>query len=193
MKIFLVGGLGFIGGRFLKKFSNTHELIVFTKTKNIASNKNRLPVLIEKGLIEDKQIITKIKKHKPDVVVHLAALTGLVKCEKYNYSTFQINVLGTFNVVKACLESGAKLIFISSREVYGETMNNESKEDDPLKPKNVYGVTKMLGEFLVKNAGQNYNLDYTILRLTNVYGPEGNERGVNSIIKNAIKPPGKAQ
>ncbi len=143
--------------------------------------------MIEEGLVEDKQIIAKIKKHKPDVVVHLAALTGLMKCEKNYYDTFQINVLGTFNVVKACIESGAKLIFISSREVYGETLNNESKEDDPLKPKNVYGVTKMIGEFLVKNAGQNYDLDYIILRLTNVYGPGGNERGVNSIVKNALK------
>jgi len=41
--------------------------------------------------------------------------------------------------------------------------------------------------FNFSKLGQNYNLDYTILRLTNVYGPEGNERGVNSIIKNAIK------
>lgn len=188
MKILLVGGLGFIGGRFIKKFFNIHELIVFTKKESVRTNKNnKLRILIEKCIIEDMQTIEIIKKHKPNVVIHLAALTGLMKCEKNYYDAFLVNILGTFNVVKACLKSGSKLIFISSREVYGETLNNESKEDDPLKPKNIYGVTKMIGEYLVQHAGQNYNLDYTILRLTNVYGPEGNERGVNSIVKNALK------
>jgi len=79
------------------------------------------------------------------------------------------------------------LIFISSREVYGETIKEESKEDDPMIPKNTYGLTKMLGETLVSQEGFKHDLDYTILRLTNVYGPEGDQYGAQIMINDAIK------
>ena len=188
MKVLLVGGFGFLGKNMIKKFSNDHELIVYTKEKTTESTKiNDLQVAsIEKGLIEDKKIHDVIKKYKPDVVIHLAALSGLRKCEENVFEAFQVNVFGTFNIIKACLETHSKIIFISSREVYGETLSNESTEDDPLMPNNIYGITKMIGETLVKHAGHKHNLDYTILRLSNVYGP-GGQGGVNRIIKTAVE------
>jgi len=189
MKILLIGGLGFIGRRFIRKFFDYHELIILGNEKTVdSSKKNDLPVIpIEKGRIEDEKIPLVVKKYKPDVIIHLAALSGLKKCEENPHEAFKVNVLGTFNVVRSCLETNSKLIFISSREVYGETLGNESTEEDPLIPNNVYGITKMLGETIVKHAAQKYNLDYTILRLTNVYGPEAGQRGVNRIIKTAVK------
>ncbi len=128
-----------------------------------------------------------IEKLKPDVVIHLAALSGLKKCYDNPKTAFSTNVYGTFNVINSCKKIGAKLIFCSTREVYGETLENKSKEDDPLIPNSVYGLTKMLAENLVKYAGQKYNLDYTILRPTNVYGPEGDKYGAEIIIKDAIR------
>ena len=121
------------------------------------------------------------------MVIHLAALTGLEKCQKNPELAFKINVFGTFNVIKSCIKSSTKLIFVSSREVYGETKSEKSKEDDPLLPNNIYGITKMIGENLVKMTSQKDDLNYTILRLTNVYGPEGDQYGAQVIIKNAIK------
>jgi len=67
--------------------------------------------------------------------------------------------------------------------VYGETVNQSTKEDDSLVPNNVYGITKMIEENLVKMASARSNLDYTILRLTNVYGPEGDQYGAQVMIK----------
>jgi UDP-glucose 4-epimerase len=86
----------------------------------------------------------------------------------------------------ACLASKSKLIFISSREVYGETISDLTTEDDPLSPNNLYGMTKLLGENLVKWAASKYDLDYTILRLTNVYGPGGDQYGIQIMIKKAL-------
>ena len=60
-------------------------------------------------------------------------------------------MFGTYNVAKACVETRSKLIFCSSREVYGETLNGESKENDLLLPNNLYGITKMLGEIIIMN------------------------------------------
>ena len=45
------------------------------------------------------------------------------------------------------------------------------RRDDPLFPNNIYGITKMLAETLIINMSQKYNVDYIILRLTNVFGP----------------------
>ena len=64
---------------------------------------------------------------QPHIVIHLAGLSGLKKCESEPKKAFKINVEGTANVVKGCLKINAKLIFISSREVYGETINKKSK------------------------------------------------------------------
>ena len=190
MKVLLVGGLGFIGKRFIRKFSGIHELVVYAKSEDVlkaSATFNLKNVVIEKGGIEDRRILEVTVKHKPDVVIHLAALTGLKICHEDPKQAFMTNVYGTFNVVNACTKSGAKIIFISSREVYGETLYKDSSEDNPLLPNNTYGRTKMIGEQIIKLTGQRYNLDYTILRLTNVYGPEGDQYGAQVIIKNALK------
>lgn len=190
MKVLLNGGLGFIGRRFIKKFANQHDIIVYARDEDISNSKGESfleNIIIEKGTTEGKEISDVIAKHKPDVVVHLAALTGLKKCHDDPELAYKINVYGTFNVLTACAKYSSKIIFISSREVFGETINEKSKEDDPTLPNNVYGITKMIGENLVKFFNKKYGLDFTILRLTNVYGPEGDQYGAQVIIKNALK------
>ena len=189
MRVLLTGGLGFIGKRFIDNFQNSYDLIVFT-TENSIKNFNPTEisnVIIEKGSVEDDSFQKIMLKHKPEVVIHLAAKSGLKNCEENPDSAFNCNVFGTYNVIKTCAEMNSKLIFISSREVYGETINESTKEDDPLSPNNIYGITKMLAETLIINMSQKYNVDYIILRLTNIFGPGAYERGVNRIIKMAVK------
>jgi len=185
MKILLTGGLGYIGTSLINKLTK-HQLIICSKNK-----KNNLQsfnhVTFEFVDIKSDNFLEIAKKHKPDLLIHLASITGLKNCEDNPSEAFETNVYGTFNVVKACELNKIKLIFFSSREVYGKTLDVKSKEKDPLLPTNVYGITKMLSESIIKNSGKNNNLDYIILRLTNVYGPRGNEKGPNKIIKNAVK------
>jgi len=187
MKVFVTGGSGFIGRNFIKKYSNQYEFIVLSKNLNLDSksfsDKN---ITIENGLIEDSNVINTITKHKPDVIVHLASLTGVQNCEKNPDKAFKVNVDGTINIIKACSTISSKIIFLSSREVYGELKNTKSNEDDPLLPTNVYGLSKMVGEILVRSYSKKNNFDFTILRPTNIYGP-GSIQGINGLIKNAIK------
>jgi len=189
MKVLLNGGLGFIGIRFIRKYFQEHEIIVYARKKDrpILNESDVLKnITIEYGNIEDSSLGSALEKHKPDVVVHLTALTGLKKCHENPQLAFKTNVYGTYNLLKNC-QIGTKIIFISSREVYGETLNSKSKESDYTKPNNVYGITKMLAEQLVQLESQKNNLDYTILRLTNVYGPEGDQYGAQVIIKDILK------
>jgi UDP-glucose 4-epimerase len=189
MKVLLVGGFGFIGRRFIRKFSNNHQIIVYARKTEILNASKSLDlkkIIHEEGSIETfgKDVI---QRHKPDVVILLAALTGLQKCLDNHKMAFSVNVYGTFNVINSCIGTGTKLIFLSSREVYGETIGNKSKENDQLLPDNIYGLTKMIGENLVNSYSSKYGLDYTILRLTNVYGPEGDKYGAQIIIKDIIR------
>ena len=187
MRVFVTGGSGFVGRNFIKKYSKQHKITVLSSNSDF-NNKSleNSDIIVENGLIEDSNVISIIKKHKPDVLVHLAALTGVQKCEENPYEAIKINIGGVINVIKACSETSAKIIFLSTREVYGESIKEKSDEDESLSPVNLYGLTKMIGEILVRNFSIKNNFDFTILRPTNIYGP-GSIHGINGLIKNAIK------
>ena len=183
MKIILTGGLGFIGTALIEKKSK-HQFIVCTKNvkKNTEKFKN---VIFEIVKIESENFADMIKKHKPDLVIHLASYTGLQNCEENPSKAFTTNVYGTYNVINSCLVNKIRLMFLSSKEVYGMT-TNDVEENHLLKPTNVYGITKKLAEEMIVFENKKSNLVFTILRVTNVYGP-GSTKGVNKMIQSAIK------
>lgn len=184
MRILITGGLGFVGNRFIE-MNSKNELIIFSSTikKKYRQLKHTSYV---KGSVTNNNMNKIFKKYQPNVVIHLAAKSGLGICEKNPSDAFSVNVFGTFNVIKACLEYNSKLIFLSSREVYGEKSSKKILETEKLSPTNVYGKTKLLAELLIKNEGKTSKLDYTILRPTNIYGPKSS-KGINQIFKMAIK------
>jgi len=181
MKVLVTGGEGFIGSSFIKKFSNEFDFVVISSKKNDCKK----IVKTEYVSVSDKKIIKTIENLNPDVVIHFAAFSGLKKCETEPEQAFNINVTGTANVVKGCLRTNARLIFISTREVYGPTISKESNEADLLNPINIYGKTKMKAEKIIQKDAKNSGLNYIILRLTNVYGP-GSDSGVNNIIRKSL-------
>jgi UDP-glucose 4-epimerase len=190
MRILLVGGLGFIGRHLVDKLRECGDATVLSTSedtlKNAAFVESR-GLHIEIGDIMDGAGIKKVMlRQRPDSVVHLAALTGISKCEENPSLAFAVNVLGTRNVVMGCVACGSKLVFISSREVYGEGADEPTREDDPLVPNNTYGLTKLLGERLVTWAASRHGLDHTILRVTNGYGPGGERLGIQTMIQKAL-------
>ena len=190
MKILLVGGLGFIGKHLIRRIGEPHSLTVLSDAEAAWKNASFVKthgINLEIGDITDEDRVRNVMlTHSPELVVHLAALTGIKRCNENPSLAFSVNVFGTYNIVMGCVKCKSKLIFISSREVYGESVSDRTQECDPLVPNNVYGVTKLLGEKLVTWAGSRYNLDYTILRLTNVYGPDGDQYNVQAMIKKAL-------
>jgi UDP-glucose 4-epimerase len=91
---------------------------------------------------------------------------GAVTDPDYAFTT---NVVGTYQVLQAARAAGvARLVFTSSREVYGEVDQLPVAEDRPLNPKNGYGVSKAAGDLYCRAAE---GLAVSVLRLANVYGP----------------------
>ena len=190
LRILLVGGFGFIGRHLVRNLGESHSVVVFSDQEGVqkaAEFQAKQAVITEIGDIRDETIVREVMlRRRPESVVHLAALTGIKRCNENPALAFSVNVLGTYNVIMGCVACGSKLVFVSSREVYGETRSDRSREDDPPAPNNVYGVTKMLAEGLVTWAASMYDLDYTVLRLTNVYGPGGDQYNVQAMITKAL-------
>ena len=188
--ILLTGGFGFTGSHLINHFQKMNFQIIVFSNRNIVNPiiLDKSNIIFESGDIRDSNRFHEVmKKYRPSYVIHLAALTGITKCQNDPFTAFLTNVYGTYDVIKGCIETNSYLIFISSREVYGETNNIESSEDDNKIPNNIYGMTKLEAENLILWANKKYNLNYTILRPTNLYGHGGDTYGAQILIKKILE------
>ena len=177
MKILITGGMGFIGLHlvdYLLKKGN--KIIVLDNFSN--SNKNLIKKIQNKNLriiegdvrkIDD--IVNSMKNQ--EIVIHLAAKISVNESIENPNETFDVNVNGTKNVLKACKKNNIKkLIVASSAAVYGEnTSQSKLKEISKTNPISPYGESKLLMEneinkFQIKNS----NLKCIILRFFNIFG-----------------------
>ena len=112
-----------------------------------------------------------------EVIYHLAAQSNVMGALANSDYSFTTNVQGTFNVLKAAASRGARrVVFSSSREVYGEPVRVPVREESPLEPKSPYGASKVAGEVYCGAWAQTSGLETFVLRLANVYGPRDRDR-----------------
>lgn len=167
-KVLVTGANGFIGSHLY----------------NALDRKGYDVVDLDKTDIRDfKKILRIFKKEKPYGVFHLAAILP----PEENKTLFDVNTKGTFNLLEVCrLEGVRRFIYSSSMSVYGK--NIEYLPVDERHPTNVsdfYGLTKLLGEELVRFYAKQYNLNVVVLRYSGVYGPGKDQGAVAYFIKNA--------
>lgn len=187
MKTTLITGCaGFIGSTLCKFFINQgHSVIgidnlvrnypVKFKKHNLAQIKsstrfNFYPL----NVLNYHQVQTIILKHQPQIVFHLAALTGvrasLQKSQKY----FETNVIGTKNIYQlASSVKNCSFVFTSSSSVYGNSSQIPFTETQELNPLSPYAKSKFAAEKVIKKLYSRLKIPTTILRLFSVYGPLG--------------------
>lgn len=161
-RIILLGATGFIGSNLLNELKKyDYEIIVIVHKKNLKINFPHFSVNI---LIP--QNLDSILK-KGDIVINLI---GQISNNHKNF--IQTNILGAINLLDSCYKKKIKkVICISSINVYGENSKYASLETDSLKPQSFYGRIKMLSEEIYKSYAQTHGINVTILRLSNVFGP----------------------
>lgn len=107
-----------------------------------------------------------------DSVVHLAAIPGIKKCEDEPELAEEVNVGGTENVLEFARKKDVdNVIFASSAGVYGEIVEHPITEDHPKDPLNSYSEMKRRGEELCRKYSEEYGLSTTVMRMSNLYGP----------------------
>lgn len=173
MKIVVTGGAGFQGSHLCQALlSEGHEVTILNtlsqKSLSSVSSFSSEKLAVVWGSITDNQSVRKvIREH--EVCFHLAANIHVDESIHDPTSYYETNVLGTLNVAKACSEFGAKLIYISSCEVYGHSLD-VCTEKTPLHPRSPYAASKAGADCLVQAHSITYNLPTLILRPTNVFG-----------------------
>jgi UDP-glucose 4-epimerase len=189
MKITILGGAGFIGSHLTDLLiENGNFVCVYDDL-----SKGRLEFLPKeneyffflKGDILDSQALKQhFDKFAPDFVYHLAAIHHIPSCEKDPEKALRVNVEGTQSVLTACKESGInKIIFTSTGAVY-DVCDNLLSEDSPLKPRDVYGISKIAGESLMELYALKNERQAIIARLFNaVGGRETNSHIVPDILE----------
>ena len=163
-KILVTGG----DGRFAKilKKDNKKLILYFASKKNCN--------------ILNKSSITKIiKKIKPDIILHTAALSRPMDIHNNDIGkSIELNIIGTANLVQVCSKFNIKIIYFSTSYVY-EGKNGNYKESDPVKPFNNYGLSKLGGEcsvLMYKNS--------LILRITMTEKPFLHKKAYSNLISN---------
>ena len=112
---------------------------------------------------------TNLEKFKPDIVIHCAAYTNVDGAEADIDTAGKINVKGTENLAKICSKYDVPILYISTDYVFNGEKNEPYTPDDEPDPLNIYGITKLKGEQVIKK----YCKKYYIIRTSWLYGIHG--------------------
>ena len=176
-KILVTGAAGFIGSNIVSKLLSYDCEILgidnfyngrLENVKNLLDHSNFNLMKVD---IRDYHYLRKIA-NGIDIIFHQAALTNVPQSIDAPFSTNEVNVTGTLNLLMIAQEFDVeRFVFASSSSVYGEDVPLPTPEDMPLCPISPYGVSKLAAERYVYSFYKNYGLKTVSLRYFNVYGP----------------------
>ena len=212
--ILIVGGAGFIGHNLClsliedKYKVNIIDSLTVNNLRNIKKSKfypnpklyksivnERFKLLKKKGIkikilnaMNTDQLDNHFKKIKPNVVIHLAAVSHANKSNQDPNLAYENSLTTLKNSLISSVKNNVEhFIFLSSSMVYGNFKKNSVNENTICNPVGIYGNLKFAAEFIIKSFKQTYNLDYTILRPSALYGDRCISRRVGQIfIENAL-------
>lgn len=189
MKVLITGGAGFIGSHLVDKLieKGYRVSVIDDLSAGKKNNLNPKSKFYKIDIRDSSKVFNVFKIEKPEVVFHYAARIDARKSVENPIDVLNVNILGSVNILQACMETGVKkIIFASTVGVYGQPQKLPIKENHPLNPISPYAVSKLAFEKILNC----YNdLDFIILRYTNIYGSRqrgDGEGGVVSIFLNSI-------
>lgn len=155
MRILLIGRSGQLGGDLLRH-NRGHQITA--------------PDRGELDLTLPEQVRAAIDRHRPDLVVNCAAFHNVPLCEEQSDQALQVNCVAVRNLAAICRESGAQLITFSSDYVFGGARRTPYGEDDPPHPLQMYGISRLAGEYAALAAAPEHAV---IVRTCGLYGESG--------------------
>jgi len=160
LKVLVTGSAGLVGRQVVKDLSNSHQVFsCYNESKPEYGDSVKMD-------LKNREMISSIlTEKKPDIVIHLGAMTGVDLCEKEKTSASEINTKATEIIAKECSKLNSFLVYVSTDYVFDGNLGMY-KEDDVTNPLGFYGKSKLEGEKVV----QNFSTNWCIARTSTPFG-----------------------
>ena len=174
MKVLVTGGAGFIGSHFVRRLVAAGDDVVVLDKLTYAGNLANLEDVeyeFQQGDIADAAAVAKAAEGCA-AIVNFAAETHVDRSILQGGDFIDTNVRGAQVLLETVRDLGARLVHVSTDEVYGDVPpGRSSREDDPLEPSSPYSAAKASGDLLVLAHVRTYGVEALITRGSNTYGP----------------------
>ena len=190
-KILVTGGNGAVGCNLVEKLLKLDAKVTvlddFSQSckGNLKHDKN---LQLIQGDITNSRILKKIFSQNFYTVFHLAARFASEMSLNDPYEDLRVNIEGTLKILLESAKHNVKrFVYTSSSSLYGQSNSVTKKENSFPKPSTPYAASKLSGEFYCNAIYELYSMDYTIVRLSNSYGPHDPSGKFRNVIPNFIK------
>src|SRR5262245_5622036 len=143
-----------------------------------------IPLTHEEADCRDADAVRKVVRHSsPQFVINCAAYVRVDDCEDHVHEAFKVNAIGALNIARACAEVDARCIYISTDYVFDGEKATPYVESDTPNPINVYGASKLAGEYLVRQSAPRW----LIVRVSSLFGKSGARGKGGNFIETVVR------
>ena len=181
----VTGGAGFIGSHLVDRLLTLGYRVVVLDNLSAGKLRNVNPAAkFHHGDITDRSVTEVIHREQPELVFHLAAQASVPASTKDPILDANVNVGGTLRLLEAARLYGIDKFIYSSTggALYGDPEYNPCPEDHAIEPISPYGTSKYVAELYLELYHRLYQLNYTVLRYGNVYGPRQDPSGESGVV-----------
>jgi UDP-glucose 4-epimerase len=176
--ILVTGGAGYIGSHVALQLRARGERVVVLDDLSRGFRQAVLDTpLIVGGVGERDTVLSLLRTHRVDTVMHFAAYTIVPESVREPLKYYGNNTCATRALIECCLEAGVgQFVFSSTAAVYGMPSEGVAAETTPTAPINPYGTSKLMSEWLLRDVAASSALRYVALRYFNVAGSDNTGR-----------------
>lgn len=172
MKVLITGISGFIGSTLYKKFEGNQ---IYTIDNLSFGNRSLIDIPESQFYVEDirnrKGVFEIFKAVQPDWVIHLAAIHFIPYCNQYPFESSQVNIEGTKNILDASIKiNSVKKVFYASTAAVYPIMDGPIAENTYTGPLDIYGLSKLTGEYLCHDFHNRTQIPTIVCRFFNAFG-----------------------
>lgn len=178
-KVLVTGGLGFLGSNLCRALVDLGAIVTLIDNlgsdyggnyQNIADFHSEIEVVIG-DICNEEDMIALIKGK--DILFNLASQTSHMGSMEFPLNDLQVNVQGQVLILELCRKYNPtiRIVYASTRQIYGTPEYLPVDETHPINPVDVNGINKIAAEQYHQLYAKVYNMNYSIIRMTNTYGP----------------------
>lgn len=166
-KVLIIGANGQMGRELVKTF-NSENVIPLTRN--------------ELDILDFKKVKEKIEEIKPDILINTAAFHKTDECEKEIERSFAVNAFALKNLAEICKEHDATLVHFSTDYVFDGKKGRPYTEEDMPFPLNVYGISKLAGEYFVRGLEK-----HLLIRTAYLFGVAGSSQKRTNLVETLLE------